>query len=199
MNIYEKLQSIQCELKAPKNLKNTFGNYNYRNAEGILEALKPLLEKNKCTVVINDGLTEKAGRLFIESSVRIFNCEDTDEGLAEHISAKAYAELDEHKGMCADQATGCASSYARKYALNALFLLDDTKDTDTDEHHEEVQAKTVKPISIAQLNKIKREMERTGVTEQKICETFKAPALNALTSEQASQLITKLSKTEDKK
>lgn len=203
MNIYEKLQHIQCELKAPKNLHNSFGNYNYRNAEGILEALKPHLEKYKCTVVLYDALEEKAGRLFICSSARIYDCEKPEQdAFSNSLCSIAFAELDDHKGMSADQATGCASSYARKYALNALFLIDDIKDADSDEHHMEQENKQARnastPISTKQVGKIKVEMQRTGVDEGKILERFKVNSLNDLTSEQASQAISSLLKTKDK-
>lgn len=205
MNIFEKLQHIQCELKAPKKLFNSFGKYNYRNAEGILEALKPYLEKYKCTVIIHDGLEEKAGRLFIYANAIIYDCEagHTDEmDLQSSLGSMAYAELDEHRGMSADQATGCASSYARKYALNALFLLDDTKDADSDEHHIETENKQARnagaPISPKQLGKIKVEIGRTGVDVNKILERFKVADLEALSSEQASQAISILIKTADK-
>lgn len=144
MNIYQKLGMIQTNLKAPKNMYNSYGKYNYRNAEGILESLKPHLLKYKVIVIIEDciehigeitaqgenGFIKKTPNCYIKATVRFI---DTESG--QEISTNAYAHECEHKGMSADQCTGTASSYARKYALNALFLLDDTKDSDTNEMH----------------------------------------------------------------
>lgn len=198
MTIYEKLMHIQCELKAPKTLYNSFGKYKYRNAEGILEAVKPLLAKYKCTMIINDDVVEHGSRLFVRANAIIYDIEDKSDDTA-GIGVSALAEIDAHKGMSLDQCTGTASSYARKYALNGLYLLDDTKDADTDELQEEKAEKAkVKPISQAQLGKIKYEMSRTGVTEEQITTMYKVNSLEELTSDMASQCITKLGKTKDK-
>lgn len=133
MSIKEKLSEIQQEMKAPKNLKNTFGGYNYRNLESILEAFKPYESKHKVFLKLSDNIVEKGMRIYIEATAEIYDIE-TDES----ISVKAYArEAESKKGMDDSQITGTASSYARKYALNGLFLLDDTKDADTDEYQKE--------------------------------------------------------------
>lgn len=133
MSIKEKLSEIQQEMKAPKNLKNTFGGYNYRNLEGILEAFKPYESKHKVFLKLTDNIIEKGTRIYVEATAEIYDIE-TDES----ISVKAYArEAETKKGMDDSQITGTASSYARKYALNGLFLLDDTKDADTDEYQKE--------------------------------------------------------------
>lgn len=201
MNIYEKLMNIQCELKAPKNLYNSFGKYKYRNAEGILEAVKPFLTKHKCTLIINDDVVEKGNRLFVRANVIIYDIEhktEDDNAFAYSLGVSALAEIDAHKGMSLDQCTGTASSYARKYALNGLFLLDDTKDADTDELHEELESKNSKKVTDAQIKKIRYEMGRTGVTEQKITEMFKVDAIENLSSVDASKCIEKLTKTKDK-
>lgn len=126
--VYRALQWIQCNLKAPKNLYNKFGKYNYRNAEGILEAVKPYLEKCHCMLIMKDEVVQIGEHYYIKAIARFINPFTTDE-----ITAEALAQECQHTGMSADQCTGCASSYARKYCLNALFLLDDTKDSDTDE------------------------------------------------------------------
>lgn len=128
----KRFSRIQTNLKAPKNLKNTFGNYNYRNAEGILEASKPFLEAEHIILLLNDEVTAFGERLFVKATAMAIDTETT-----EHIQTTALAEIDNHKGMSADQCVGCASSYARKYALNGLFLLDDTKDEDSDEFAKE--------------------------------------------------------------
>ncbi|MBQ1292601.1 MAG: ERF family protein [Clostridiales bacterium] len=130
-NIYLKLMAIQKELKAPKNLKNSFGNYYYRNAESILEALKPLEVKYKVITVLSDEIVEIGGRVYVKTIASLIDAENDNE----LIKVTAYArEAETKKGMDDAQVTGAASSYARKYALNGLFLLDDTKDADTDEY-----------------------------------------------------------------
>lgn len=126
-NIIAKLAGIQTELKAPKNQFNKFGGYKYRNCEDILEAVKPILSKLKVALVLHDELEERNGRTYIKAVATIHDCEG--EGT---IFASAYAreEIDK-KGMDSSQMTGAASSYARKYALNGLFGIDDTKDADS--------------------------------------------------------------------
>lgn len=127
MNIYEKLLAIQAELKAPKSQYNSFGKYNYRNCEDILEALKPLLAKIKATLIINDEITNIADRFYVKAIARFVDVET-----GERIEATAFAREEESKkGMDSSQVTGATSSYARKYALNGLFAIDDTKDADT--------------------------------------------------------------------
>ena len=124
MKIHEKLSKIQQELKAPKNLYNKFGNYYYRNAEGILNAVKPLL--NGLCLIINDEPVVLGDRYYIKATATL-----TDG--SESVSAVAYAREDEQKkGMDGCQLTGACSSYARKYALNALLMIDDSKDSDDD-------------------------------------------------------------------
>lgn len=122
------LQAIQSKLKAPKDKYNSFGKYAYRSAEGILEAVKPLLAEQKCILILSDELVNKGDRYYIEATAMIMNSS------GEKVSVSAYAREDEvKKGMDGSQITGTASSYARKYALNGLLLIDDTKDADTDE------------------------------------------------------------------
>ena len=129
MNIYEKLSNIQQELKAPKGQRNSFGNYNYRSCEDILEAVKPLCLKNKCSLILNDTLENIGNRYYIKATARLIDIED---GISS-VENNAYAREEEvKKGMDGSQITGTASSYARKYALNGLFNIDDTKDADTD-------------------------------------------------------------------
>lgn len=130
MSVYEKLLAVQSELKAPKNQLNSFGNYNYRSCEDILEAVKPLLVKNKATLRISDNVIMIGERFYLQAMASFIDVET-----GESVECKAYAnESGSHKGMSAEQITGTASSYARKYCLNGLFLIDDTKDADTDEY-----------------------------------------------------------------
>ena len=132
MNIYEKLMGIQQELKAPKGNFNSFGKYKYRSAEDILEAVKPLLAKYKTVLLISDEIKVvenvggNTGRYYVEATVTLI---DVEKG--EKVSSRALAREEESKkGMDGSQVTGGASSYARKYALNGLFAIDDTKDSD---------------------------------------------------------------------
>lgn len=126
----KELATIQATLKAPKNQYNSFGKYNYRSCESILEAVKPLLVEQGCFILLTDTIMSVANRVYVEATATIMN----EEGKS--VSVKAYAREAETKtGMDAAQVTGAASSYARKYALNGLFAIDDTKDPDTDEHY----------------------------------------------------------------
>lgn len=123
-----KLVEIQAELKAPKNQRNTFGKYNYRSAEDILEAVKPLLKKHDAKIILSDKPILVGDWHYIEATAK-FVCGDE----FEVVTAYAREPLNK-KGMDESQITGTASSYARKYALNGLLLIDDTKDADTDEY-----------------------------------------------------------------
>ena len=127
MSIYEKLLRVQLGLKAPKSQWNDFGKYYYRNCEDILEAAKPLLDKEKLLLFIKDELTQIGDRYYIKAVVTLKDLEELIE-----IEVTAYAREEENKkGMDGSQVTGASSSYARKYALNGLLLIDDTKDSDT--------------------------------------------------------------------
>jgi hypothetical protein len=152
MSIYETLSNIQVELKAPKNLYNSFGRYKYRNAESILEAAKPLCAKHGCTLTVSDEVILIGSRYYIKATATV---QDKDGNAA---STTALAREDEtKKGMDGAQITGTASSYARKYALNGLFCIDDTKDPDTNEYHnqttEDHQEVTAAPEVTAQVVK----------------------------------------------
>ena len=151
-----KLNLIQSELKAPKNQRNTFGNYNYRSAEDILEAVKPLLAKHECTMTISDTIVEVGGRVYVKATATFLDGDNMTE-------VCAFAREEEtKKGMDAAQITGSASSYARKYALNGLFLIDDTKDPDATNDHgnprEEKKSKASETIELA-INLAKSEQE----------------------------------------
>jgi hypothetical protein len=123
------LLQVQAELKAPKNQRNKFGNYNYRSAEDILEAVKPLLSKHGLSMHITDEVMEVGGITFINSTVIVSNGE-------EKVYASAQAGIDvNRKGMDIAQSFGSSSSYARKYAMNGMFLIDDTKDADATNTH----------------------------------------------------------------
>lgn len=126
MSILTKLLAVQQALKAPKDQFNGFGKYSYRSCEGVLEALKPHLKENQMTVILSDTIKEIGGRVYVEATATA-----TDVETGEGISVTAYAREEEvKKGMDASQVTGASSSYARKYALNGLFAIDDNKDSD---------------------------------------------------------------------
>lgn len=152
----EKLIKIQSELKVPKGNYNSFGKYKYRSAEDILEAVKPLLLKYDSLLTLNDSIEAIGNKVFLKATaVLLIN---KDEG----IEVNGYAELGEHKGMSSEQATGTASSYARKYALNGLFLIDETEaDPDNDNRKKDAEAEQ---------NKVKLEAE----TKLKACQTLEA-------------------------
>lgn len=122
----KELQIIQSRLKAPKGQYNQFGKYNYRSCEDILEAVKPLLEEQKCTLTLTDEVVMVGDRIYVKATATITNVDG-----GSRVSTTAFArEEAEKKGMDSSQVTGAASSYARKYALNGLFCIDDVKDSD---------------------------------------------------------------------
>lgn len=134
-NFYKRVIAAQCALKAPKNQRNNFGGYNYRSAEDILEAAKPICKQNNLLLTLYDDLRLLGDRYYIQATATL---RDTDSD--QLIVVTAYArEADSKKGMDDSQVSGTASSYARKYALNGLFLIDDTKDADTDEYAKQVR------------------------------------------------------------
>jgi hypothetical protein len=138
MSVYLKLMNVQSELKAPKNQYNSFGKYAYRSCEDILEALKPVLLKHKAAVIVTDDIVFVDGRHYVKATVKFI---DAETGEVVENSALAREE-ESKKGMDACQLTGATSSYARKYALNGLFCIDDTKDSDaTNTHGKEVSTK----------------------------------------------------------
>jgi hypothetical protein len=160
--MYELIR-IQDELKAPKNQYNAFGKYKYRNCEDILEALKPLLFKYECCLTITDEIKEASGFLYVESTVILHDCKE------ETITVRACAGIDPtRKGMDIAQSFGASSSYARKYALNGLFLIDDTKDPDT---IEEPKNPTLKIVNDELMNKL---TERFSNGETDVFEKAKA-------------------------
>lgn len=142
----KELITIQSELKAPKSQFNKFGGYKYRKAEDILEAVKPLLNKQKCTLTITDDIVMVGNRIYVKATATIKN----EKGECETTTGWAREE-ETKKGMDGSQITGASSSYARKYALNGLFAIDDNADSDTtnDGQHQEAQqqAQTQQPAA----------------------------------------------------
>jgi len=139
----EALVKIQNELKVPKGKYNTFGRYKYRTAEQILEAVKPILLKYNATLKLTDDIQVIGGKLFLKASAVIFYNNEHDN----YNESNGFAEMSEHKGMSSEQSTGTASSYARKYALNGLFLIDESEsDADSIEADKQpIEAAAIEP------------------------------------------------------
>ena len=171
MSVYTKLLNVQLELKAPKSQYNSFGEYKYRSCEDILEALKPILNKNKATVIISDDILFVEGRHYIKATVKFI---DTENG--EMVENSALAREDEvKKGMDSSQITGSVSSYARKYALNGMFAIDDTKDSDSTNTHgvEPDKPKSTK-LSAKQVGRLLAIGLKAGIKEPDIKKVIKS-------------------------
>ena len=161
LTLQERLLKVQTELKAPKNQYNSFGKYKYRNQEDILEAVKPLLAKYSLNLIVTDEVREVAGLAFINATVKVFG--DQSEPVIE-VSAQAGIDAD-RKGMDLAQSFGASSSYARKYALNGCFLIDDARDPDSTNTHDKQQAtagKEALPKSGAKFQKAKEFIKNGG-------------------------------------
>lgn len=157
MKIHEKLLNIQKSLVAPKGQYNNFGKFHYRSCEDIVEAAKPLLAKEKATLTLRDQVEEIGQKNYIKATAVL-----TDVETGEFVEVTAYArESQEKKGMDESQMTGTASSYARKYALNGLFAIDDTKDADTDEY----KATAAKPTPKADASRQTKELSDKEVLD----------------------------------
>ena len=217
MGVKEKLLTVQAQLKAPKNQFNKFGGFRYRSCEDILEAVKPILKEQGATLIIKDNVVDVGGRIYVEATA-VFADTTSDESLY----SKAYArESDTKKGMDASQLTGTASSYARKYALNGLFLIDDTKDADTDHFQEQVRATTKKQakakeqntdevppeylptndgkVSDAQWKLLDAEMKRTGITDEKVIDRYEVDDIFEMSQAQVIAALNAFKRTPDKK
>lgn len=206
MNARTALNKIQTELKAPKNLYNSFGKYKYRNFEGICEAVKPLLAQTGTTLVVTDSMENIGDRYYIKAKAVLTSVEDGSEVVAEALAREPIAK----KGMDEAQITGATSSYARKYCLNGLFLLDDTKDPDTDESRIESEARSKKdkpskvdreptviateenknnPAKEEQLKQIEALCKEDGVPAQFVANMYNIKSLDDLTVSQAYSVI----------
>ena len=245
MTLKEKLNKIQVELKAPKNLYNKYGNYKYRNAEGILEGVKPLLAETKTILLLQDDIVifgdpnntykkyeedkgsksqiEAIGqRFYVKATATLKDCESDEE-----ISISAYArESLDKKGQDQSQITGSTSSYARKYALNGLFILDDTKDEDASELKEEKENKanatqqvknvppknepvkptTPEPVPQAQnkenvlvlIKAVQKQIKLNEEIRQKHLSYYKVKDESEMTEEQALKYLRQLEQARDK-
>lgn len=199
-NVYTKLLAVQEDLKAPKNKFNLFGKYYYRNLESIFEGLKPCLKKYNASIYVSDEIVLIEGRFYIKATATF-----VDLDTKETVSGYGYArEADSKSGMDASQITGASSSYARKYALNGLLLIDDTADADSNEQAEEIKNKTEKKektpsqadmkktekeyISEAKVKALMKQCEHDGVNPALVCEKCHVPDFSKLTEKQFSWL-----------
>ena len=160
MKLHEKLLAIQTKLKAPKGQYNKFGNFNYRSAEDILEAVKPLNAEQALLLTITDEIKEVGGRIYVVATATV--SDGTDE-----LKVSPFArEPENKKGMDESQITGATSSYARKYALNGLYAIDDNKDADTDEHKQQQENAPKKQQAQKQQAKEPTEQELHEIVEK---------------------------------
>ena len=195
MTIYEKLSAIQVKLNAPKKQYNSYGRYNYRSCEDILEGLKPHLEETKTAVTANDEIVLIGERYYVKATATLHDCESD-----KSVSNTAYAREElTKKGMDASQITGSTSSYARKYALNGLFCIDDVKDADTRDNRQkeaEEQAKAeseAKDIENSVIDDLKvRALKARCIAEQvpeaTILKLYKVDAIEKLTMRQFANI-----------
>lgn len=211
MTIHEKLLEVQANLKAPKSQTNSFGKYRYRSCEDILEAVKPHLEMQGLVLTLSDEIVMIGTRFYVKATALV-SCRAGDRlgSNQEYASVTAYAREEEaKKGMDGSQITGAASSYARKYALNGLFLIDDTKDSDATNQHEKeakpekwniiAEKKTPVPlITDPQIHELKELLESLTLTLKK--DVLEANGwVWPLTEAQATSTIQDLKKRLDKK
>ena len=190
-NIVEKLSAIQVELKAPKGQYNSFGKYSYRSCEDILEGVKPLLDKYRVALTLNDEIILIGDRYYVKATATLYDGEQS-------LSATAYArEGDQQKGMSESQLTGATSSYARKYALNGLFSIDDTKDADATNDHAKalstVSEKQIKRLIAIAIKKGYNAEQLSGMVYKKYQKTT-----NNLTKEEYDVIVAGLEKLADK-
>ena len=193
----KELIEIQNKLKAPKGRKNSFGNYNYRSCEDILEAVKPLLAEYECELTLTDDIVAVGERVYVKATATIHKSGEVDPTVVRPWeSVTAYArEAETKKGMDDSQITGTASSYARKYALNGLFLIDDTKDADTDEYTKQTRKEETiididKPITASKVKILKELATKYKQNISDICRTYKIDRLEDMTEGMYGQALT---------
>ena len=211
MNVYEKLLTVQTKLKAPKNRVNTFGGFNYRSCEDILEAVKPLLAEVKAIILLKDAVVQVGERYYVYSQAFFYDLESKD-GTCNMVSSDAYArEPLEKTKMDPAQVTGTASSYARKYALNGLLLIDDVKDPDTDEYRIEQDAKVTKIdkkkksapaepetsvldefVTDSQIKTLEMLLKKAAITAEKFNQIYGLTIISELPAEKYDDAVRKL-------
>ena len=191
MKLNEKLINIQSKLKAPKGQYNSFGKYSYRSCEDIFEALKPLLAEEKVSLLMSDDLLLIGERYYVKATATLTDGEES-------ISNVAYAREEEtKKGMDGSQITGASSSYARKYALNGLFLIDDVKDSDSTNTGDKKEEKKEEPKGsqrIVLLNRINELELELDIPHEKTLEIYKVNSNSQMTDSQLQDCVNNMEK-----
>jgi hypothetical protein len=183
MSIYKKLSNIQNELNVPKNQRNTFGNYNFRSAEDILEVAKPVCKKHETVLIVSDKIITQGDRVYVEATAKLSDFE----GNAIEVTASAREAVSQ-KGMNDAQITGSSSSYARKYALGGLFNLDDNKDPDaTNKHGQEEDLNS----TLVQRDKINTLSKEGKINLEAALKYYKVEVVDELKFKQAEAIIKK--------
>lgn len=191
-NLLHSLSYIQTNLKAHKNLKNTFGGYNYRSCEGILEAVKPFLKDEDLSLVITDDVVMLGDRFYIKATATLRNT------AGEEIGSSAYArEPEQKKGMDVAQLTGSTSSYARKYALNALFCIDDNKDADDMDNS--VVIEQTNYLNNNQIKVIENKAREINMDVDVICSAYKVESLKEIKEIKYNAIIKRLDQKQNDK
>ncbi len=187
MSIYEKLSKVQSELSVPKSNWNKYSEFYYRSAEDILEALKPLLGEHKLVLTIKDEVKMIGERYYVEAQVTLVDAEAEGKSIV----VTAYArETESRKGMDASQITGSTSSYARKYALNGLFAIDDTKDSDTMNNKEPKQEKKGNKKPVAKSSRDEKLKQLYAIAKERNIESEIADYIKTAYSKEASKDLT---------
>lgn len=200
MSVYKKLARVQSILKCSKSQYNSFGKYNYRSCEDILEIAKPLCIENGCVLTISDEMVLVGDRFYVKATATI-----TEIDTQEQVINTAFAREEESKkGMDGSQITGTASSYARKYCLNGLFCLDDTKDADTNEYHNTLERKAKPPAKAepkqtapSKVNLLMDLAIRKGANLGLMLQFFKVTKIEELSEADLDRCISQLEKKAD--
>lgn len=192
MSIFEKLLEVQAALKCNKAQYNAFGKYYYRSLDDILESVKPLLKEQKLLLTVADEVMLVGERYYIKAVATL-----TDAETGENMTSTALAREDENvKGMSAGQSTGSSSSFARKYCLNGLFCIDDTKDLDSMDHTEPKEEKTAR-VNAKQIADLQAMAKQKGVSIEKITAAYNADSIQSITPAQWQQAMNSLRKRAD--
>lgn len=201
MEIYTKLKNIQQKLVAPKGQYNSFGKYNYRSCEDILEAVKPLLRDNNAVLTISDEIIFINDRFYVKATATLTDC-DSGESISNTSLAR---EEDKKTGMSESQVTGACSSYARKYALNGLFCIDDVKDADTrdnrkasSEEKTTSKKRTAEPANKEGLDEITARCVKEKIDMDKLLKLYRVDDLNKLTQVQCKHALDNWDKVKSK-
>ncbi len=193
MNIYEKLLNIQNALKCNKSQYNSFGKYYYRSCEDILEAVKPICQQHGAVLTVSDEIALIGERFYIKATATLIDVES-----GERVSATAFArEEQDKKGMDASQLTGSCSSYARKYTLNGLFCIDDTKDADALPQGEQAKETTSGKVTAQQVADLQALAKQKGVSVESIVNGYKLKTLQDISPQQWAQAMNGLQKRVD--